>query len=97
MPDAGLNVLLLDALLRHESHAWLADRDGYRLCIVAIVLLPPPEWFDVLRRDDPDLVAKRLELSLPEEGADAGFDADHTGRDLTHGFEQSVPSHASAQ
>ncbi|KKL17813.1 hypothetical protein LCGC14_2481780 [marine sediment metagenome] len=74
-------------LLRHESHAWLADRDGYRLRIVAIVLLPPPEWFDVLGCDDPDLVAQRLELSLPEEGAGAGFDPDQAGRNLTHGFE----------
>jgi hypothetical protein len=79
-PMQGLDVLLRDALLRHEAHAGLGDCDGDRLGIVAIILLPPPEGFDVLGRDNPDFMTEGLELPLPKEGPGAGFDADYAGR-----------------
>src|SRR6056297_2973614 len=95
-PMQGLHILLGDTLLRHEPHAGLDDcnRDG--LGIVAVILLPPTKRLDVLRRDDPDLMAKRLELALPIKCAGASLDTNHTGRDLCDSPKKCLPPHTSA-
>ena len=70
------------------------NRDG--LGIVAVILLPPTKRLDVLRRDDPDLMAKRLELALPIKCAGASLDTNHTGRDLCDSPKKCLPPHTSA-
>src|SRR6056297_1813021 len=64
--------------------------------IVAVILLPPTKRLDVLRRDDPDLMAKRLELALPIKCAGASLDTNHTGRDLCDSPKKCLPPHTSA-
>lgn len=78
----GLHILLSNALLRDEPHAWLDNRDRDGLCIVSVVLVTPPKGLDVLRRDCPDIVAECLELPLSVERSGAGLDTDHAGRNL---------------
>ena len=59
----GLDILLLDCLLRHETHVSLAGCRADCLGIVAVILLATHEWLHILRADDPDLVAQGLELA----------------------------------
>ncbi len=56
----GLDVLLLDRLLWHETHVSLAGCRADCLGIVAVILLATHEWLHILRADDPDLVAQGL-------------------------------------
>lgn len=72
-----LNVLLLDGLLRNERNVRLPRGGANRFGVIAVVLLASDEWLHILRADDLHLMAERLELSRPAEGAGAGFN--HNG------------------
>src|SRR5215472_7730347 len=50
-------VQLLRRLDRHEAHGRPLHGFRYRLGVAVVVLVPLEEWFDVLRRDQPDVMA----------------------------------------
>src|ERR1700730_8707660 len=93
----GLDILLLDRLLRHQRDMQLARGRADRFGIVAVVLLPTHERLDVLRADDLHLMSERFELALPVEGAGARFDSNGATADLCQNVAQLIAHHASLQ
>jgi hypothetical protein len=91
-----LDVLLHFVLGRHEFHIRLAHRRANRLGVVSVALLMLDEGLHVLRRNDPDRVAERLKLTLPEEDPCASLDPNHTSRKLRKLRQQLIPPQALA-
>ncbi len=69
----SLNVLLLDAFLRHKWNMWLASGCADRLGVIAVVFLSAHEGLYILWDDQLDLMTERLGLARPIEGSGAGF------------------------
>ena len=65
--------LLPDRLHRHAADRGLRCRHADRFGIIAIVLAPPDERFDVLWWDQPHPVAERLQRTSPVMRAAASF------------------------
>ena len=79
---ASLQIELILGLLPHRSQVRSQRRLGDRLGVVVVVLLPLHERLHVDRRDDPRLVAELAQGAADEMSAEAGFHADHAGRQL---------------
>jgi hypothetical protein len=90
-----LDILLFDRLLWHEPHIRLAKRSANRLGVITVVLLVLDERLHVLRRNDLNLVSKRLEPALPKVRPGAGLDADSArlkrGYNLQESFTPDAP------
>jgi len=86
----GLDVLLLERLLRHEAHVRLLHRGADRLGVIGIVLLPADEWLHILRGHDLYRVTQLLELPLPIECAGRGFDADQARLQFADDLDQLI-------
>ncbi len=92
-PMQGLDVLLLNGLLRDERNVRLARCRADRFSVVAVVLLTPHEGLHILRADNLHLMPKSFELTRPIEGARTGFD-DHSARiDLREDCEKLIAHH----
>lgn len=78
----GLDVLLLDRLLRHEGNVRLTRRPADRLGFIGVIPLPPHERLHILRADDLHCVPECFELPRPTEGAGAGFNHDRAALHL---------------
>ena len=75
-----LQVELIGSLRRDELHRWTLHRLGDRLRIAEVVLLSFRVGTNVLRRHQPGIVAKRLELATEVMRTDTGLHADQAGR-----------------
>lgn len=75
--------LLLGCLGRHKAHGWPGRcfSDGFG--IIRIVLLPLHIGFDVLRGDEPDIVAKSGKLPAPVMRTRASLQSDGARLNLT--------------
>ena len=93
----GLDVLLLQGLLRHEVDVRLLDRPAARLGALGIVLLPVYERLHILRGHDLHRVAELLELPLPIECAGRGFNADEARLQLAKDLEQLIAAEPTYQ
>ena len=71
--------MLLGAFRRRKAHRRTRHRLADRFRIRRVVLVPLDEGANVLRRDQPDLMAQRLYLTRPVVRTGAGFHADKTG------------------
>jgi hypothetical protein len=74
-----LDILLLDALDRHEAHGGPLRRLGNRLGIRRVILVGLDEGLDELRGDQFHLMAIRLEAAGPVVGATTGLHGDQAG------------------
>ena len=77
-----LQVELIGGLRRHELHRRPLHRLGDRLRIAEVVLLSLRIGPDVLRRHQPGIVAKAIELATEMMRADAGLHADQARRQV---------------
>ena len=77
-PVQHQNRLLLGAFRRRKAHRRTRHRLADRFRIRRVVLVRLDEGANVLRRDQPDLMAQRLYLTRPVVRTGAGFHADKT-------------------
>jgi len=75
-----LQVELIGSLRRYELHRRPLHRLGDRLCIAEVVLLTLRIRTHVLRRHQPGVVAKPMELAAKMMRTDTGFHADEARR-----------------
>jgi hypothetical protein len=79
-PMQRLQVELIGALRRHELHRWPLHRLGDRLRVAEVVLLSLRIRANVLRRHQPGIVTKTLELATEMMCPDASLHPDQAGR-----------------
>ena len=72
--------LLLNGLGCNETHLGLAGCGDNRFGISRIIFLTLYERANILRRNEPGLMAKRLSFPSPITGASAGLKDHETGR-----------------
>src|SRR6266496_4992067 len=77
-----LQVELIGGLRRYELHRWPLHRLGDRLRVAEVVLLALRVGAHVLRRHQPGVVTKTLELATKMMRADAGLHADQAWRQV---------------
>src|SRR6266498_178469 len=75
----SLQVELIGGLRRHELHRWPLHRLGDRLRVAEVVLLPLRIRTNVLRRHQPGIVTKTLELATEVMCPDASLHPDQAG------------------
>jgi hypothetical protein len=57
--------LLISGLDWNEAHAWTTRRFTYRLCVCRVGLIPFYVGFDILRRNEPNVVSQNDRLPSP--------------------------------
>ena len=75
-----LQVELIGGLRRHKLHRWPLHRLGDRLRVAEIVLLSLRIGANVLRRHQPGIVIKALDLATEMMCPDASLHPDQAGR-----------------
>lgn len=75
-----LQVELVGRLRRYKLHGWALHRLGDRLRITKVVLLPLRIGPHILRRHQPGIMTKRLELATEVMRTNAGFHANQARR-----------------
>src|SRR5262249_56829795 len=73
---------LLRRLDRHEAHGRALHCFGYCLGVSVVVLVPFEEWFDVLRRDQSDVVSQLSQAAADIVRTRASFHADQAARHI---------------
>jgi hypothetical protein len=92
-----LDILLLEGLLWDKLDMRLTRGCADRLSVIAVVLLTAHKGLNILRTDDLDPLAKRLELPRPAEGSRTGFNNDGAGLNLSENFEKQIAHHPAFQ